>query len=236
MDKIIIKINNKNVKCVIERKKVKNINIRIKQDGILYISASKNISTNKIISIIKNKEKFIINALDKITQNNSLTTEKEKFNKVYYLGTAFCVNFILCENNSVYFSNEKFTVHISSDDLQTKRLTLKKWYMEKAVDLYAKINDYTYECFLRSGYKIPKAVITIKEMKTRWGSCNPSKAKISMNLKLMEYPEECIYGVFFHEYCHFIHQNHSEKFYSLLKNMYPDYKLADKILKTGLQT
>ena len=37
-------INNNNISYCIERKQVKNINIRIKSDGIVYISANKNIS------------------------------------------------------------------------------------------------------------------------------------------------------------------------------------------------
>jgi hypothetical protein len=108
---------------------------------------------------------------------------------------------------------------------------LKKWYLEQSIPLFSEINNYVRNDFLVHNIRVPETTITVKEMKTRWGSCNPVKAKISMNLKLMEYPKECIYSVFYHEYSHFIHQNHSPEFYKLLLELCPDYKKWDTVLK-----
>ena len=73
--------------------------------------------------------------------------------------------------------------------------------------------------------------ITVRRMKTRWGSCNKSKNRISMNIALMGYPRECIYYVVAHELCHIIHQNHSRDFYRELERIIPNRKEIEKILK-----
>ena len=57
---ILDDINNNNISYCIERKQVKNINIRIKSDGIVYISANKNISEKMILSVLEQKIDFIM--------------------------------------------------------------------------------------------------------------------------------------------------------------------------------
>ena len=51
-----------------------------------------------------------------------------------------------------------------------------------------------------------------------------------MNFRLMQYPLGCIYGVFYHEYAHFMHLDHSKAFYAVLYRMYPEYEKFDAIL------
>lgn len=223
-----ISVNGKTVECHIERKKVKNINIRIKEDGVVYISANKRVPEAEIERIIMSKASFILSALENINRKKSLQLNNSI---VLYLGKKYSMNFIEDKTEYVDFVHDKFVIHSNSDDNDRKRIILKKWYLSQAVKLYAEINEYTYRKFMEKGYKIPLAVVTVREMKTRWGSCNAVKGRISMNLRLMEYPVECIYGVFFHEYTHFIYQNHSKDFYSLLKMMYPDYTKTDHLLK-----
>ena len=77
-------INNNNISYCIERKQVKNINIKIKSDGIVYISANKNISEKMILSVLEQKIDFIIKSLKKIQK------QKNKLNdKINYIGNFY---------------------------------------------------------------------------------------------------------------------------------------------------
>lgn len=64
--------------------------------------------------------------------------------------------------------------------------------------------------------------ITIRNQRTRWGSCS-SKGNLNFNCLLMLSPPEVIDSVVVHELCHRKEMNHSEKFYQEVLRVYPEY-------------
>ncbi|MCQ2417041.1 MAG: M48 family metallopeptidase [Oscillospiraceae bacterium] len=72
--------------------------------------------------------------------------------------------------------------------------------------------------------------ITIRNQKTRWGSCS-GKGNLNFNCLLMLAPEEVLDSVIIHELCHRIHPNHSKNFYELVYRHCPNYDQYDKWLK-----
>lgn len=75
------------------------------------------------------------------------------------------------------------------------------------------------------------AKISIRKASTRWGSCS-SKNNISLNSKLIMFNEKIIDYVIIHELCHTLHHNHSSKFWDLVSQIMPDYKIRVKELKS----
>ena len=63
------------------------------------------------------------------------------------------------------------------------------------------------------GFKCGK--ITVRNARTRWGSCSPSN-DISLSLHLMKLPDNLIDYIITHELCHTVHKNHGPKFHALL--------------------
>ena len=65
--------------------------------------------------------------------------------------------------------------------------------------------------------------ITIRNQKTRWGSCS-SKGNLNFNCLLMLTPPEVIDSVVVHELCHRREMNHSARFYEEVLRVFPEYK------------
>lgn len=72
--------------------------------------------------------------------------------------------------------------------------------------------------------------ITIRNQRTRWGSCTKT-GNLSFNCLLMLMPDEVIDSVIVHELCHRKEMNHSKAFYDEVYKVYPNYDKYNKWLK-----
>ena len=91
-------------------------------------------------------------------------------------------------------------------------------HIPKRVSYYAKQIGVTY------------GKITIRNQKTRWGSCS-SKGNLNFNCLLMLTPSEVIDYVVVHELCHRKEMNHSVAFWAEVEKVIPNYKEQVKWLK-----
>ncbi|MEI6352781.1 MAG: M48 family metallopeptidase [Candidatus Nomurabacteria bacterium] len=75
--------------------------------------------------------------------------------------------------------------------------------------------------------------ITVKNQKTRWGSCS-RKGNLNFNYKIALLPEHISDYIIVHEICHLKEFNHSQRFWDLVAVTVPDYLKIRKELKGGL--
>lgn len=72
--------------------------------------------------------------------------------------------------------------------------------------------------------------ITVRDQKTRWGSCS-SRGTLSFNYRLIFAPPAVLDYVVVHELCHLTHMNHSRDFWSMVAAVMPDYQLYKNWLR-----
>ena len=66
----------------------------------------------------------------------------------------------------------------------------------------------------------------LQRMKTKWGSCNPSKGNIRLNTELVKKPKDLLEYIVVHEMLHLVEANHSERFIALLDEHFPGWREA----------
>lgn len=102
--------------------------------------------------------------------------------------------------------------------LEKKFRKAAKEYIPQRVAYYHQFTGGTY------------TTITIRDQKSRWGSCS-SRGTLSFNYRLMLAPPEVLDYVVVHELCHLRHMNHSKDFWLMVESILPDYKNAKRYLK-----
>ena len=98
-------------------------------------------------------------------------------------------------------------------------------YIEIARGIFTRKTEY-YARIMGVSY----GRISIREQKTRWGSCS-SKGNLNFNWRLILAPEEVLDYVVVHELAHRREMNHSKAFYAIVESVLPDYRAARKWLR-----
>ena len=81
----------------------------------------------------------------------------------------------------------------------------------------------------RTGLRAEK--ISIRSMKSRWGSCTPGTGAIRINLELVFYPDSCLEYILLHELAHTRVPNHGRDFYAILDRHMPDWRARRRMLR-----
>ncbi len=83
------------------------------------------------------------------------------------------------------------------------------------------------------GFRFGK--ITVKDQKTRWGSCS-KKGNLNFNYKIALLPEKLADYIVVHELCHLGEFNHSRKFWSLVEQTLPNHRaLRNELRRVGVR-
>ena len=216
------------IEYILTRKHVKNINMRVYADGKICVSANNRVSLKDIDAFVS-KNKDYINKVRKKAESRPeihfIPNEFKNGSEFYFLGKKRVIAGI--DNGETYLSGNVLYLPASDSNKMQKLFT--EWLKGQAEHILMKYVDKVYSEF--KIYKVPYPQITIRTMKSRWGSCMPTKNKITLNLLLLATPPECIYYVVVHEFAHFIYPNHSPMFWSLVARFIPDYKDKRKTLK-----
>lgn len=225
--------NNQIIKYQLSIKNVKNINLRINSRGEISVSVPKSVSKDYLNTFLVNKGEWILNHLNKIknSQLNTISSKVESGKKVFFIGNQYSLVIKQSQFSLVEIADTIITISTPYIDCQEKiKQQYLDWLHTNALPVFE--DSIITMCQTISKYNIEKPMFTIRNMKTRWGSCFVSRKKIGLSLQLIKSPKSCIDYVVLHELIHFIHPNHSPNFYGVLTELMPDWKKRKDQLNT----
>ncbi len=219
---------------VLQRKNVKNINLRVCQDASVMVSAPEKVPYDYIEQFVQKKAAWILTSIYKVEQKKLLTREKDyKSGEIIdYLGRQYRLAVYPVsgkEEACLNRGNLYLRVH-DINDVSRKEALLSSWIREQAGIVFHDSLDRML-ALVNSHFAVDRPKITIRDMKTRWGSCSWNRQKITLNSRLIHFPREQIDYVVLHELAHFIHQKHDRAFYAFLSLLMPDWKSRRKSLR-----
>ncbi len=219
--------DGREIRYELTRKRVKNVNMRIKADGIVSVSANTRVSVKTIEGWLVERADFIFSSVERLRERDSrseITTDR-----MYWLGREYPVRVI--HNFMEHVSLEEDELRVFTTHPEEAQRMLSEWAVTHFAKLIEELNAEVRNTLISRGLKPPATRITIKDMKTRWGSCSYTRGHISINSRLMAYPREAVLSVVWHEYAHYWHHDHSDGFYAFLQELCPSYRRWHKLLK-----
>ncbi len=104
--------------------------------------------------------------------------------------------------------------------IQQRRTLLSEWYREQLKALLPAL--------IAKWEPVVGAAATtysIRQMRTKWGSCHPETGRILFNLELAKKPVACVEYVLVHELVHLLERKHSSRFITLLDSFLPSWRV-----------
>lgn len=198
----------------------KNISLEIDPGGDILVKAPTYLNNGYIKKFIQSKESWITKRISKIEEGIKKYPLTEN-STVPFLGNQLTLTFGT-HKRGVKHNKESVILPDNCSDIKS---ALRKWYKNIAKDL---ITEEVINITGQIGVKFNR--IFIKEQKTRWGSCS-GKNNLNFNWKIVLTEPELLKYLVIHEVCHLVHMNHSKKYWNLVEQYDPNYRLHRKRLQ-----
>lgn len=223
---------NNEIRYLLEQKPVKNLNLRIHKDCMVYVSANPDVPAEKVDDFVVSKGAYIRSAQKIFHEIAQYTPQPKQYvsgETFYLLGRSILLKVEKNERNTI--SSDGIYLHLcvkDTEDFAKKQRMVTRYMDEQCRTTFGEIILEIYPIFQK--YGVPMPTLRIRNMETRWGSCLAKKTVIILNKRLLEAPRNCIEYVVMHEFCHFLHPNHSKHFYTFLTMLMPDWKERKTVL------
>ena len=218
------------------RSNAKRLTMRVR-DGALTLTTPPEISQNDASAFIRKHFEWVLEQL--IAEERTLRHLDESTDgapSIWYRGNVTPVHLVRDENHHgktrIRYQDNVITITMPSFD-PTSRLRphalLEDWLKKQArADIKAALGE------VLPLIDEPPVPLSIRDQKTRWGSCSTTR-RLSFNWRLIMAPPASLHYVVVHEAAHLIHHDHSDRFWGLVEDMMPDFATHQKWLKTHQQ-
>lgn len=210
----------------------KTLAIRVRPPGIVDVRAPVRTPTSEVVRFVEEKRSWIFEKV-MVMQERQVSRPKKQYvagETFLYLGREYRLVVEWGHNPSVFLRERDLVVVFPHDTAPSPVEEFLKgqlycWYQARARELVRERTGYWAS---RLGISPP--LFSIRNQKSRWGSCS-SKNTVSINVRLLMAPLDTIDYIVLHELCHIVHKNHSPVFWDLVRAHMPDYKQRKEELK-----
>lgn len=212
------------LKVEVERKWIRNIYLRVSPtDARIRISAPMLMSERAIRQFVLAKEAWIRQRLRRVGERRAPAPREYLSGELhYYMGQGYRLQ-VVHDNGPARVERadgDQIILYIREGTTKEQReAAMREWYR---AEMKALIPMLVAKWEAVIGVKARR--ISIKRMRTIWGSCNHRTHDINFNLELMKKPLHCIEYVVVHELLHIIVRLHNDEFKALLTRYLPNWR------------
>lgn len=211
----------------LERKAVKNLNLRVRRDGTVHLSIPNRTTIAAAEAFLKEREDWLVEALARMEKRaEDHPSASAVGDSLPYLGGTLAVEWQVGSPARVEadMENRRLTVVLPDiADPELRAAAVETFEKAETRKLVTDLVDRYFPLFAARGIPYPKA-IRVKSIRSRFGSCAPGTGSLNFAARLCEYPLPFVEYVVVHELCHFLEANHSGRFWSEVERVLPDWR------------
>lgn len=197
--------------------------ITIRPDKTVSVRVPLRTPVKEISSFVMQRADWVLKTLKKLnTRPAPVTQGYSRGSEFMYRGEIFSLELTkgLCRSIQLHDGLLILTTpEILPENIVRKMID--NWYRKQALIIF---KERSTECHrMMSEERIPLPPITIRTMKTRWGSYSYHTKRISLNQNLIKAPQSCLDYVIIHELCHIKVRHHGTDFWKMVSRYVPDY-------------
>ena len=213
-----------NITIDVVRKDIKNMHLAVyPPTGRVRIAAPLRVSDDSIrlfaiskLGWIKRHQRKFVNQ-ERISPREYKERESHYFQGMRYL-------FRIKETNGTGFVDLKGKTYLDlyvrkNASFENKQRVINEWHRKELKNILPKLVEHWEE---KIGVEVD--FYGIRQMKTRWGTCNIEKKRIWLNLELAKKPIHCLEYILVHEMIHLLERKHNEKFENYMDNYLSNWK------------
>lgn len=217
------------IEAVVVRKRVKNVRVTIlPPDGTVRVTAPRLYPEVLIRLFLSEKAGWIRAHAEQVKKSHA--DEPKRFvsgESVRLFGRAYPLSVLENQKkNGAVLGSDGITISLRGEPSPEKRKAVLNAFLRER--LTAEIEHYLPLWSEKTGL-VPNEW-TIRDMTSRWGSCNTRTKKITLNLQLAHYPLPCLEYVILHELAHIRVHGHGPEFKAILDRYMPDWRDRKKLL------
>lgn len=233
-------LDGEQVSYTLTRKQVKNINMRIRQETGLSVSAPPSVPIEQIEEAIRENQQKILQALHRSVQEEVHHSQQYPVaytdgETVLYLGQECLLAVAFGRTEGVHpEKNRLLLVTKNPADAARRKRIFDAWWNDACEHAVCNLCRAVYPIFEKHQVAFP--TIRFRAMVSQWGNCRPQRGVLTFNTRLLAVPVRCIEYVVMHEFTHFLYPNHSAQFYQFIAQELPDWRQLQQTLQRDVET
>ena len=219
--------------CIdVQRKKIKNMHLYVSTEGAVRATVPQRLSDEQIEKFILSKLDWIKKHLERSAAQTRNTAEYLDGDTVYLFGIPYTLRILKTEGRAKAEIGDKSIILSlkETEDKEKRKALLDKLYKKELSFALAE-----HLAYWENVTKLKCTEFSIRDLKTRWGSCSVATGKMRFNLGLAQKSQECIEYVALHELAHLKVSNHGKKFCALLDKYMPDWRARRDLLNVKVK-
>ena len=214
-----------NMKIAVTKKNIKNMYIRVlPPDGTVLITAPNSAGDDAIRMFAISRISWIKKQIQNFENQARQTKRQYVTGESYYVwGQRYRLDVQYSNvRNKVFLTGGRLVLQVRPESTPEQRArVVNEWYR---IQLKSRLPEVIQKCEQRVG--VQAFEWKIKNMRTKWGTCNIDRKRIWLNLQLAQKTPECLEYIVTHELVHLLERNHNEKFQKYMDTFFPDWRVV----------
>jgi len=207
------------------KKDIKNIHLGVyPPDGNIRIATPLKVNDDRVRLFAISKLPWIKKQQAKFqAQSRQSPREFISGESHYFQGRRYLLNVIYHQSSPKVIIKNNTNIHLfvrENSTLEQRKKVMTEWYRQQLKEQIPTLLDKW-----QSITGLTANDWAIKQMKTKWGSCNITDKRIWLNLELAKKPQNCLEYVIVHELVHLLERNHNERFIAYMDKFMPQWPI-----------